>query len=526
MSKNFTELFTDARAVGTPFIAIRTFDPISAILAIQQTLGKETDSTPLCSWDAIHGLQGLNDKGRSALSDMAQSAGVELVASADLTIALSILEFAAERFANIGDIVCFIFNPQLVWDTDKKVIQAIANLRNDYKAMGDMVVFLFGAGDELPTELQQDVLTLEQPLPTRDELAQTVKEVFEHAATADKKFVKCKTGATPEVIRQATDAGIGLPQFPFEQSFSMSLDRETGIVDIPTLWTRKKTIVSQNPGLTYHDSKETLADLYGCFSWIDYGKAYMEGDYRPTVIVRMDEIQRQFSGSESDSSGTKGNLMGEFLTWVNDKKIMCTLDIGLSGTSKSWGPYCLGGQYGVPIVNYDISSMEHKHVGESARHMRNAHRTLEAISDSKIWLIASANKLDGLPPELISRFQVGGIFFFDIPDSEEQAGILKLKVKQYGLDSNQAMPEMINWTGRDIDNCCNKAKIFGMSLVQASKYVVPLMTSHSKEMEALRRAAHGRFLSASKPGIYEYTEPRQQPQISTTLATAGRKFRN
>ena len=268
--------------------------------------------------------------------------------------------------------------------------------------------------------------------------------------------------------------------------------------------------------------------MYGCAAWLKDAQLLMNGKKRPTILVRMDEIQRQLAGSESDSSGTKGNLMGEFLTWVNDRNVICTLNLGVSGTSKSWGPICLGGEYGVPVVNYSVSAMEHKHVGESSRHMRTAHKVLESISDCNIWLIASANSLDGLPPELISRFQRGGIYFFDLPDEEEKQGILKLKIKHYKLDPNQEMPAMPNWTGRDIDNVCGKADLFGMSLVDAAQHIIPLHQSHNAMIENIRSQASNKFLSASKTGVYQYTsQPTVHKSTVTVTPVEGqRKYRD
>jgi len=450
--KSFIELFTAAREISTPLVAVRTFDPASTIQNITNALGEELSQlTPILSWDSIHGLRGLTEPaGTEALSKMAQEANLELGATVDLPIALGLLEAADE------DVIAFIHNPHLVWETDKKVIQAQWNLRDGFKARGNMLVNLIGVGVELPAELQQDTLLLEEPLPTREELSKIVTDNFKYAAQKA-EYAACKKGPSPEQLKAATNAGIGLPAFPFDQSTAMCLDKKKGVLDIETLWNRKRDIVSQNPGLSYHNGRETLKDMYGCDSVRKFGIAFMNGKFAPTVIVRMDEIEKQFAGNGSDSSGTKGNLLGEWLTWVNDRRVVCTLFLGVPGSAKSWSAYCLGGEKGVPVINYSIPAMEHKHVGESANHQRTAHKVLDAISDGKIWLIATANSLNGLPAELISRFQVGGIFFFDAPDQQEKEGIMKLKIAAYGLDDNQEMPDMTNWTGRDVDNCARKA---------------------------------------------------------------------
>src|SRR5580692_8041992 len=58
--KSFIELFTAARSVSTPEIAVRTFDPASTIQNVVRSLGETAELTPLMSWDCVHGLRGLN----------------------------------------------------------------------------------------------------------------------------------------------------------------------------------------------------------------------------------------------------------------------------------------------------------------------------------------------------------------------------------------------------------------------------------------------------------------------------------
>lgn len=523
--KSFIELFTDARAVSTPMIAVRTFDPASTIKSIRKSLGKDVDKTPLLAWDSIHGLKSVNDGGQdnigsTAIATLMSAAGMgaeELATTVDLPIALGLLEFAGDQ-----DILAFVHNPQLAWSSDSKIIQAIWNLRDGFKANGNMLVLLIGAGDLLPTELQQDILILDEPLPTRDELAKIVKETYAFAAQ-NPKYAACKNAATPEVIKVACDALIGLPAFPAEQATAMCLEKSTGTLDVAQLWDRKRTIVSERPGLVFLQPKETLKDMYGNEGFAKFATSFMEGKYAPTVILRTDEIEKQFAGSGTDTSGSTGKQLGEFLSWIEDHKVVCSLLLGVPGSSKSWSSQCIAGHYKSPLIKFDLSAMEDKMVGEGGKNLRNAERTVEAISDGRIWLIATANSLRGLPPELISRFQVGGIFFFDAPTNEEKAGILKLKVARYGLEPSQASPEMTGWTGRDIDNCARKAQMLGISLVEAGAYVVPLMQSHAEEMDNLRKSAHEKFLSASHPGVYQYSKPPEK--IIAPVVNAGRKIR-
>ena len=50
-----------------------------------------------------------------------------------------------------------------------------------------------------------------------------------------------------------------------------------------------------------------------------------------------------------------------------------------------------------------------------------------------------------------------------------------------------------------------------MSLVEASQYIVPVSRSAAEQIKALRQMASGKFISASKPGIYHYEEETPAP---------------
>ena len=142
---------------------MRTFDPRSTILAIKQSLGTEAETAPTLTWDSIMGLNGMNETGRDVLVSMLQESGTDRAATVDLPTALGVIAMKGDSKPH-SDLIVFIHNPQLVWETDKKVVQGVINLRNDYRAYGNMLVLLIGMGDTLPIENQQDVMVLEESL--------------------------------------------------------------------------------------------------------------------------------------------------------------------------------------------------------------------------------------------------------------------------------------------------------------------------------------------------------------------------
>lgn len=533
MSK-FIEMFSAARRVSTPCIAVRTPDAASTIANIRKAIvvgksaseaEKELDNTPFVSWDAIHGLRGINKKGAAEVAEMSAKADIAVAASAALPVALAMAEFAKT------DVILFVHNAHMFWDTDKDplVVQGIWNLRDKYKANGNMIVLLVALGAAVPSELNNDTLLLEEPLPTRAEIRDIVVQTFKAAGV--------KQAPSEETLTLSADALVGIASFPSDQATAMNLNMQTGELNIPGMWARKKDIIGATAGLSFMDTL-TLADAGGLHNIKQYLVRVMNGKRGANIILRLDEIEKAFAGAGTDTSGVKGDLLGNFLSWVEDKGIICILGVGVPGASKSHIIACIGGEFKKPVINFDISGMQDMHVGNSGKNLRAACSTVEAISDGQIILIATANSLTNLPAELISRFEKGGIFFFDAPTAEERAEILALKIKKYKLTKAQTaeVPPMDGWTGREIDSMCNNADMLNLTLVEAGKYVVPLTKSHSKTITALRQSAHNRYLSASHEGLYQY-KPSESEQkeideqanghvhMPTVETSGGRKMR-
>jgi hypothetical protein len=521
--KSFVENFVSAWRVSTPLISVRTSDAASTIANIRKavtthakkTESKNEDATiPFISWDAINGLRGLDSAGKGAtfIADIVAKGQIDIGATTQLPIALQVLALAGNN-----NVICFVHNIHLFW-ADPLVLQGIWNCRDTYKANGNMLVLLTVLGTVLPPELNNDVLALEEPLPTRTELKQIVKECFGFANAKE---------PSENIYDKAADALVGIAAFPSDQATAMSLDKKTCKLDIPALWARKRAIVSACPGLSFYTGPETLVDAGGLSNIKNYITAIMKGKRSAKVILRVDEIEKAFAGAGTDTSGVKGDLLGNFLSWVEDKKVLCMLFVGVPGASKSHIIYCAGGEFEIPVINFDIAGMQDSLVGNSGKNLRNAEVVVEAISDGQILLCATANSLRGLPAELISRFEKGGIFFFDAPTAEERQVILELKIRKYNLSPEQTAesPDLTDFTGREIDSMCDKADMMNCSLSDAVQYVVPLMRSHSESMSELRQSAHNRFLSASHKGLYTYTKPEAIVH-KPTVVTTGRKMRD
>ena len=63
-----------------------------------------------------------------------------------------------------------------------------------------------------------------------------------------------------------------------------------------------------------------------------------------------------------------------------------------------------------------------------------------------------------------------------------------------------------------MEACCAIADELGLSLPEAAGYVVPVLKTMGAKATRLREMAAGRFISASKPGVFELVEAAKGPQ--------------
>jgi hypothetical protein len=487
----YLDQFRTARRCGAPIVVIRTADYSSAVQEIKKLYSDK--KVPLLQWDICRGVIGVNQLGVEAASlvndnDQGQPAAMVTNNPADA------LPRALERMPKGS--VLLMLNLHIILESRDDgarmtTTQGVWNCRDAFKS-SDRTLVILCPDLKIPSELSNDIVTIDVPLPTRDELGVIVGSQFKAAGVQ-----------MPEepLIQRAIDAVSGLSEFSAEQAVAMSLSREG--LDYESLWAQKRATIKQLGGLSVESRRVKFADLGGLFQVKGLMEMIIRGKNCPRLVVRLDEIDRQTSGT-NDSSGVGGDAYGQLLTGMQDYGWDGILLPGFAGTGKTELGNAMGTEAGGLYLSMDLGGMLDKFVGESQKKIRAALRMLYAMGGEKVFFIGTTNRAEAIRPELKSRFQYGTIFF-DLPTKEEQEPIWGIYVKHYGIKP-QAMPKCVGWTGREIRACCKRADELGVSLIQAAAFISPVVKTMGDEVYKLRKSAHGKFLSASKKGMYDMNE--------------------
>ena len=167
-------------------------------------------------------------------------------------------------------------------------------------------------------------------------------------------------------------------------------------------------------------------------------------DAMAPAVCFIDECEKAFSGIASSGqtdSGVSARLFGSFLAWMNDH-------------------------------------------------------------ESDIFVVATANRIEALPPEFSRAERFDGVFFLDLPDAQQRQAIWQIYIGKYGLDAQQQIPADSDWTGAEVKSCCRLAALLDVPLKAAAQNVVPVARTSAESVQKLRQWASGRCLSADQGGIY------------------------
>jgi SpoVK/Ycf46/Vps4 family AAA+-type ATPase len=478
--------FHRLRCAGTPWCLILTPDYRECMRCLCRMLAEQDDPPSLWAWDCLQGHRCLSE---ASLTGFLGSPDDPVQAPALL------LKKALELPANS---VLFFIVPKNDMVEDAAVIQGLANLRNEFKANRRTIVLL-GRDTKLPSFLSEDVPVLDDPLPNDGEVKRIIEGLVREFRELD------GFDASSEKIERAADLCRGLTRFATEEAISRNLTKQgidlKGLADIQ----RRIVEMATDRGLVYERGQETFDDIGGQASFKQFLQGVFSGPRRPRLVVRWDEIDKSVSsaasGTSADNTGVSQDMLKVLLTSMQDNNWLGTILVGAPGTGKTLSSVCTGNTFQVRTLVGDLGAARASLVGESERRIRTMMDIIQAVGGKDVLFLATANRLDTLPPELQRRLNLG-IWYFDVPTDKERAAIWSIQTKRFGLECKE-LPDDAGWVGSDIRNCCQTAYMLSTSLKEAARWITLVGRTARADIERLRDLAENLgFLSANQPGVY------------------------
>ncbi|MFO0578793.1 MAG: AAA family ATPase [Polyangia bacterium] len=403
---------------------------------------------------------------------------------------------------------------------DPTVVRKLRDLAHDLRKT-QKNIFILSPVTKIPPELEKDLCIVDWDLPNRRELTKVVEDLLHQLPQG------CEPGLAKDADgrEQIVDAALGLTLIEAENVIAKSIVRHKTF-HLPTVLAEKKHIIRKSGILEYYEAEESLDGIGGL------------------EILKQWLVKRRHAfTSEARDFGLpipKGILL-----------------LGVPGCGKSLTAKAVGAAWQMPLLRLDVGKIFGGLVGASEENMRKALKTAEAVAPSVLWLdeiekglsgtgssnmsdggttsrvfgtfvtwmqektapvfvIATANDVRSLPPELLRKGRFDEIFFVDLPTQEERAEILKIHLKKKGrsiqhLDIARMMEATPDFSGSEIETVVVSALYEAFDtdphsrdlstdqLLHAAKEIVPLAVTMQEKIADMREWAKTRARLASLP---------------------------
>ncbi len=484
--ENNLDLLIRAR---TPLILIRSSEELRVEELLEQS-AKRMKPRRLVVWDYINGIKGaINSPGLGASQPMAVLQWLQKINS-DNPTTLLLKDF--HRFCE-----------------DPGIARMLKNLSIDLRKTSHNIVLC--SGNWLPPNDFDEALTiLDLPLPNQFQL----KELLTNISNAS------GNNLDQEVLEELTRACSGLSESRVRLVAARALAQRgtMGKDDLKEVLEEKRQNIARSEVLEYCETKATQSDIGG----LDALKNWLSQRY-----MAFSEEAKRFG-----LPLPRGVLL-----------------LGPQGTGKSLTAKAIADSWSMPLLRLDVGRLFAGLVGASEARTRETIQRAEAMAPCILWIdeidkafggdsrsdggtsqrvlaniltwmaektsavfvVATANAIDRLPPELLRKGRFDEIFMLDLPSREERFSILALHINQRRPHTEIPLETIVDRTGGFSGAELEQIVIEGMhlafaekrelqenDLILASSQLVPLSRTAKEQLESLKEwSSTGRARPAS-----------------------------
>lgn len=399
---------------------------------------------------------------------------------------------------------------------DYRVIRLLRDLAQQLRDKRQTII-LSGPTLQLPTDLEKDVTIVDFDLPSQTEIEGIYQKVLDAVKDNPSVDVTLSDLQRELLIKSAC----GLTQDEIESVFARSLVEKRRF-DVETVLAEKQQIIRKSGILEYYPPQAELKDVGG----MDILKEWLQ------------KRTKSFTDRARDFGipAPKGILL-----------------LGVQGCGKSLTAKAIAAQWNLPLLRLDVGRIFGSLVGQSEENIRKAISVAESVAPCILWadelekgfagvsggsvsdsgttqrvfatfltwmsektapvfMVATANDVSALPPEMLRKGRFDEIFFVDLPDDKEREQIFKIHLEKRKRDSSKFNLKALSkatdgFSGAEIEQVVVGAlyiafdadrDLIQKDLIAEAKSVVPLSVMMAEEIEELRTWAQMRTRPASK----------------------------
>ncbi len=398
----------------------------------------------------------------------------------------------------------------------RKLKDIALHLKNSYKT-----VVLISPTLEIPTELDKEITVLSFPLPTREDLGVLLEGIIKDVKDVREVKVELDEAGRERLLQGA----LGLTLSEAENVFAKIIVKGGRLSgdDVREVFAEKQQIIRKSGLLEYYAASETISDVGGM--------AVLK-DWLLKRAVAFTEQARAFG-----LPAPKGVLL-----------------LGVQGCGKSLCAKAVSSAWELPLLRFDMGRMFNSLVGSSEENVRKAIAVAESVAPAILWVdeidkafagaqgsgatdggttarvfgtfltwlsekttpvfvVATANDISQLPPELLRKGRLDEIFFVDLPTEEEREEIFRIHIARRGrkpddFDIKALVAASEHFSGAEIEEAIISALYDAFyaehdlttdDIQQTMHQTVPLSKTMDEHLNRLRSWAEGRARHASIP---------------------------
>jgi ATP-dependent 26S proteasome regulatory subunit len=491
----------------------------------------------LLTWSITEGWMYADGRGPVRLTDRSgrqsapaqrktRSATVEIDQALDALDMIEQWEAEAARGTRGTLFVLKDFDPFITAPSVERRLRDLA-LRLPYA--GYKTLLILSPVLKVPNHLEKDMTVVDIDLPGYADLKAILERITRSVARHEPNAIDLDDEGYEAFVK----AALGLTSAEAENVFAKALvmDGRLERLDVDVVLSEKKQIVRKSGTLEYYESDSRFTDIGGLSALKDWLRKRRSS---------FTERARAFGLPEP-----KGCLL-----------------IGVQGCGKSLAAKAVGALWELPLLRFDIGSVFGRYVGESEQNMRKAISVAEAVAPCVLWIdelekgfsgmsggedsgtsarvlsyfltwlqektkavfvIATANDVQKLPPELLRKGRLDEIFFIDLPAYKERADIFDIHLRRRNrdpknFDLDRLTRAAASYSGSEIEQAVVGAlfdafdqgrDITTDDILRNVEVTVPISRTMRERIESLREWADERARPASLPEDLEEPEDLQ-----------------